>query len=381
MISRILSQNIENTKKSILLLGPRQVGKSTLIQSLSPDLTINLAHQDTFLEFVSDPSALEKRIASTNAKTIFIDEIQRIGSILNTIQAIVDDKKGHRFFLTGSSARKLKRGRANLLPGRVFSYQLGPFVAAEFQYEMDTQKLLKFGSLPEAYLSTKESFAKKLLMSYVGLYLNEEIKAEAITRNLESFSRFLKTVLTQVAQFIDYSKLAKTAKISRHNCSRYFEVLEDTLIGYRLFPFEDCLESADLIKHPKFYFFDPGIYNGMLSNFEASPDRLGTLSEQLVFSQIMNSAKSFDKDVTISTFRTRSGSEIDFIVKLDQKIYAIEVKHSDELHSSDVKALKSLANYYKKKYTPYIFHMGKEKRKIDGIWCLPWQQGLKEIGL
>ncbi len=381
MINRILSQNIENTHKSIILLGPRQTGKSTLIQNLKPDLEINLANQDTFLEFTSNPKALVGLLDSTAAKKIFIDEVQRIPSLLNTVQFLIDQKKGHRFYLTGSSARKLKKGRANLMPGRVFDYQLGPFIAAEFQYKIDTEKLLKYGGLPEVYLSEKAALSKRLLSSYTGLYLKEEIQAEALTRNLESFSRFLKAILTQVAQFIDYSKLAKIAKVSRQSTARYFEVLEDTLIGYRIFPMPDCLETADLIRHPKFYFFDPGIYNGMIANFEATQDRMGVLSEQLVFSQLFHSAKAFDKNFEISTFRTRGGAEIDFILKLENEIFPIEVKSTDNLHSDDIRSLKIFSDYYKKKYTPYLFHMGTAAKKIDGIWCLPWQQGLSEIGL
>ncbi|MFZ4405465.1 MAG: ATP-binding protein [Pseudobdellovibrionaceae bacterium] len=381
MVNRILSQNIENTNKSIVLLGPRQTGKSTLVQNLRPDLEINLANQDTFLEFISNPKALVTWLESAEAKNVFIDEVQRIPSLLNTVQFIIDQKKGHRFYLTGSSARKLKKGRANLLPGRVFDYQLGPFIAAEFEYKMGTEKLLKFGSLPEVYLSEKATFSKRLLSSYTGLYLKEEIQAEALTRNLESFSRFLKAILTQVAQFIDYSKLAKVAKVSRQSTTRYFEVLEDTLVGYRIFPMSDCLETADLIKHPKFYFFDPGIYNGMIANFEASEDRRGALAEQLVFSQLFHSAKAFDKSFEINTFRTRGGVEIDFIFKLENQVFPIEVKSTDHIGSEDIKSLKMFSSYYKKKYTPYLFHMGLAVKKIDGIWCLPWQQGMKEIGL
>lgn len=381
MINRMLSQHIENTDKSIILLGPRQTGKSTLIKNLNPDLEINLANQNTFLEFTSNPKALETLIDSTNIKNIFIDEVQRIPSLLNTVQFIIDQKKGHRFYLTGSSARKLKKGRANLMPGRVFDYQLGPLISAEFEYKMDTEKLLKFGGLPEIYLSEKAAFSKRLLSAYTGLYLKEEIQAEALTRNLESFSRFLKAIISQVAQFIDYSKLSKIAKITRQSTTRYFEVLEDTLIGYRVFPMHECLETADLVKHPKFYFFDPGIYNGMLANFEVSQDRVGVLSEQLIFSQLFHAAKAFDKSFEISTFRTRGGAEIDFVLKLDNEIYPIKVKTTDNLNSNDVKSLKIFSTYYKKKYTPYLFHMGTSAKKIDEIWCLPWQQGFKEIGL
>lgn len=380
MISRKILKAIENNKKSALLLGPRQVGKSTLIKSLKPDLTINLAYENTFLEYASNPKALVQEIETSGAKSIFIDEVQRLPSLLNTIQYLVDDNKSLKFYLTGSSARKLKRGKANLLPGRILNFQLGPFISAEFNHAMDTQKVLEVGSLPEMYLSESFASAKRLLSSYVGIYLKEEIQAEAVSRNLESFSRFLKTIVSETSRFVDYSKLAKAAKISRHACARYFEVLEDTLIGQRLYPFEPCIKSADLVKHPKFYLFDPGIYNGMIGNFSATQDRRGILAEQLIFSQLVHSAHAFEKDIELSTFRTRGGMEIDFIAKIGQTIFAIEVKSSDNLFESDVKHLKAFKTYYSKKYQPLLFHLGNSKKKIDGIWCLPWQEGLQELG-
>jgi predicted AAA+ superfamily ATPase len=380
MISRNISHFISKTKKSILLLGPRQVGKSTLVASLKPDLTVNLSDQALFLDYASNAGLLEQNLKESKAKTIFIDEIQRLPSLLNTIQYLVDNDKKIKFYLTGSSARKLKRGRANLLPGRIFSYQIGPLVSSELNYEMDTKKCLSVGFLPEMYLSTSAAEARKNLMSYTSTYLREEIQAEALSRNLESFSRFLKSVVDDVSTFVDYSKLAKRAKISRHACARYFEILEDTLVGDRLFPFQDCLESADLIKHPKFFFFDPGVYNGMVQNFVVSSDRIGALSEQLVFSQIKNSALSFDKTIEISTFRTRGGLEIDFICKVDNHVFAIEVKSSDNIGLKAIDSLKAFENYYTKKHEKFIFHMGTKKQKIEGIWCLPWQEGLKGMG-
>ena len=258
---------------------------------------------------------------------------------------------------------------------------MGPFVSSEFSYKLNTKKVLELGALPEIYLSTSLADSKKTLLSYASTYLKEEIQAEAVSRNLEAFSRFLKSVVPTTGQFIDYSKLAKNAKISRHACSRYFEVLEDTLVGYRVFPFEPALETADLVKHPKFYFFDTGVYNGMIQNFSASLDRIGVLAEQLIYSQLLHSAHSFDKNIEISTFRTRGGLEVDFICKLENEILAIEVKASDSLSSEDVGPLNAFKSYYPKRHLKFVFHLGAKPKKIDGIWCLPWQEGLREIGL
>lgn len=385
MVTRILSQFISKIPKSVLLLGPRQVGKSTLINLLQPELSINLSDEFEFLKHSSQPNELRKMIEREQPQTVYIDEIQRLPQILNTLQAIIDSNKKIKFFLTGSSARKLKRGEANLLPGRVLNFHLGPFCTAEFDYKMSTSTVLEFGSLPEIYLMKEDQLRKQALRSYSASYLKEEIKAEALTRNLESFARFLQESVNNCGLFVDYSKLAKKAKVSRHACPRYFEILEDTMIGQRLFPFSDLPENEelalDLIKHPKFYFFDNGVYNGLLGNYTASADRIGVLSEQLVYSQLLHSAAAFNKEIQISTFRTRAGEEVDFIVKIENQIYAVEVKTSDDLNLDDFAGLDFFHKHYPKHKGLYVLHMNNREKKSGGVWVLPWQKGLKEMGI
>jgi len=381
MINRIIAEEMRKTKKSVLLLGPRQVGKSTLIQSLKPDLEINLADELEFLKYSSQPGAFRETIEENSYKTIYIDEIQRLPKLLNTIQSIVDKNKNLKFYLTGSSARKLRRGEANLLPGRVLNFNLGPFVASEFLYKMDTQKALSFGTMPEPYLNKSEKENKQLLRSYAGNYLKEEIKAESLVRNLDSFARFFLDVSSLVAEFVDFTKLAQRAKISRHAIPRYFEILEDTLIGYRLNCFHSDDHDLDLIKHPKFYLFDNGVYNGLLENFIASSDRIGKLSEQLVFSQLLHSAWAKDQSIKLSSFRTRAGVEVDFIAEYDQELFGIEVKTNDQVMSRDLEGLRFFDKEVQRKKKLFVFHMGKEEKKSGTVWILPWQKGLQEMGL
>ncbi|MGZ3797763.1 MAG: ATP-binding protein, partial [Pseudobdellovibrionaceae bacterium] len=243
MIDRIIKRELASSRKSVLLLGPRQVGKSTLVNSLKPDLRINFADELEYLNFSANPGELRKIIEQQNPKSVFIDEVQRLPRILNTVQSLVDDNKHLKFYLTGSSARKLKRGGANLLPGRVINLQLGPLVSSELSYAMDTEQALSYGCLPEVYLSKKNKDNEKLLRSYAANYLKEEIKAEALTRNLESFARFFQECTHVAGHFVDFTKMAKKSKISRHACPRYFEILEDTLVGNRVYPFEQALEK------------------------------------------------------------------------------------------------------------------------------------------
>lgn len=378
MIARLIRPALLQAKHNYLVLGPRQTGKSTLIRSLDPDLEINLMHQSTYLAFASNPLELEQRLPQGKAR-IFIDEIQRLPSLLNTIQTLIDAGRPHQYLLTGSSARKLRRGQANLLPGRIFTFYLGPVVSAEMGYQIDTHKALAFGTLPGLLSQTSENTAKKLLRSYAATYLVEEIQAESLTRNLEGFSRFLKVVAEWSGGFIDLSKMAQAAQVERTSVVRWTEILEDTLIASRVNMFSSKL-STRLVKHPRIYFFDVGVLNGLLGNFTPSPDRAGNLFEHLVFSQLKHSAAARDEEISIATFRTESGSEVDFVIEWQGKLWAVEVKHSHKLGRHDVTGLKNFHNYAKP-YQSQVWYIGTETKVVDGIAVIPWQKGLKEMGL
>ena len=197
------------------------------------------------------------------------------------IQALLDEHRTRlRFLLSGSSARKLRRGQANLLPGRIHSYQLGPIVSAELDYQMPTERILSLGSLPGILTDLEEGSAQKTLRTYGATYLKEEIQAEALSRNIEGFARFLKVVTSWSSELVDFSKVASLAGISRQTATRYFEILEDTLIFHRIEPFAKSARIR-LVQHPKYYIFDVGVLNGLLGNFICSDDRIERLFETL----------------------------------------------------------------------------------------------------
>lgn len=382
MIKRLIQEKIHKSKKSVLLLGPRQTGKSTLLQNLNPDLIINLARENEYLRYSAQPDLFSDQIEGGTAKTILVDEVQRIPSLLNTIQALLDENKGSRafkFYLSGSSARKLRRGQANLLPGRIFSYQLSGLCAKEVNYDINTDRALKYGFLPEPFLERDSETCEKLLESYSAIYLKEEIQAEALTRNIQGFSRYLLNLAARSGQVLDYSKLASQSKVSRTSCIRFTEILEDTLVAHRVECFAD-VKNADVIKHPKIYFFDPGVLNGLLGNFQASPERRGFLFEHLVYAQIRNSAIAADKSAEIYYFRTRHGLEVDFLVRVHGRLWAIEVK-AGEINSQDLSGLKALRDY-NPPVDHYLIVGPKEKKRIkDGILICDWLTLLQEMGL
>ncbi len=383
MIDRIIESRLRNAKKSILLLGPRQTGKSTLVRSLRPALEVNLARETEFLTFSANPSELEERLAKTRPSTVFIDEVQRLPSLLNTVQALIDDAKiggaPLKFFLTGSSARKLRRGQANLLPGRILSFSLGSLAAAEIGDELDVKRALELGTLPEPYLEPDRSAAEKLLESYAGTYLREEIQAEALSRNLQGFSRFLQVAAASSGQILDYSKLAQKARVSRTSTMRYFELLDDTLLVYRLSPFADA-PAADLIKHPKYYFFDTGVLNGLLGNFLASDDRIGNLFEHLVVGQLRATAMAYDKKMDLQTFRTRGGLEVDFMVRIGETLWAVEAKATSNLRAHDGEALLAAARHLPRGTRKVItIPSGPARVLAGGVELLPLPQLLAEM--
>jgi predicted AAA+ superfamily ATPase len=380
LIPRQIAKNIGETNKSILLLGPRQTGKSTLIAGLHPDLSINLARESTFLEFASDPTLLDAQIKALSPKSIFIDEVQRLPSLLNTVQALIDESSGDiKFYLTGSSARKLRRGRANLLPGRVIALELGPLLESELGDAFDLSTSLSVGTLPGIITDSSPRERELILTSYAGTYLKEEIQAEALTRDLEGFARFLRYSAAASGQYLDMTRLAMEAQVKRASAIRFFEILEDTLLVLRCDAFAKS-ERRRLIQHPRFFLFDNGVLNGILGNFKVSDDRRGGLFEHLVITQIYHTAKTLGGEIRLSHYRTEHGAELDLVIeRADGEIIAVECKSGKGVGSNDFEGFKSLASYINKPHRKIVIYGGESPRRIDDVEILPLHDGMQAI--
>ena len=328
------------------------------------------------MEHSSQPGLIEELIYEAMPKTVLVDEVQRIPSILNTIQAIIDEKK-IRFLISGSSARKLKRGQANLLPGRVIAYSMGGLSGLELEGNLDLKKSLVYGFLPEVFLEKDLSLAKDILSTYAGTYLKEEVQAELLVRNIYGFSRFLSAFSECSGQILDLSKVSSKAKVSRTGASRFVEILEETLLVLRCNSFR--IEGVDTVSHPKYYFFDPGVLNGLLNGFSLSKDRLGMLFEHAMISQMQNSASATHTPIELSYFRTRNGLEVDFIFRIDNKLWAVEAKHGD-VSASDTKSLDAF-----RKYCPAVDELvvvipeGRPRKLKTGVQILPLAGLLEKI--
>lgn len=371
MYSRSLKQVIETTSKSVLLLGPRQTGKSTLIGQLEPDLKINLARESVYLQYASNPDLLERILNQICPKTVFIDEVQRIPSLLNTIQAILDENPGKfKFYLTGSSARKLKRGNANLLPGRIVAFHFHPLTIEELNYQFDLEDCLAFGTLPGVFVEKNTRSKKQILGTYGATYLKEEIREEALTKNIEGFSRFLFVAAAKNGEFMDYAKLGAQAAITQKTASRFFEILEDTLIVYRLEAYKKT-SMRRLIKHPKFYFFDTGVLNSLLGNYQVTADRKGFLFETFVIDQVRSLFMSKGIDVRLSTFRTDAGAEVDLIIESDGKTMAVEIKAGKNVSPADLRGFKSFEEVAGFQCQKMVIYLGDFPQRINDVEILP----------
>ncbi len=243
---------------SLFLLGPRQTGKSTLIADTLPNaLLIDLLTRKTFQTLASDPDLLKNIVCASKSNIIVIDEVQKLPSLLDVAQQIIFESKGQKkFLLTGSSARKLKRQGVNLLGGRAAQTHLHPLLLSELNTN-NVFPLLQWGSLPSVVTVDDK---RLVLESYVSLYLDQEIRAEGLSRNIEHFSRFLEIAALSNGQQLNFASLASDVAMSEKTVAQWFTLLQDTLVG-RLIPCYQKTTKRKPVKAPKFFFFDCGIVN------------------------------------------------------------------------------------------------------------------------
>ncbi|MBY0469529.1 AAA family ATPase [bacterium] len=342
-IKRSISVEGDLKSKSILLLGPRQTGKTTLLQSqIHFDRSFNLLHADVYAQLAHDPSSLRKSLGADD-KLIFVDEIQKLPSLMDEIHSMIEEKK-IRFALTGSSARKLRRAYTSLMGGRLRVRNLFPLVSNEIP-NFDLNRLLLFGTLPSIYLSKDPSGD---LRDYVGTYLKEEIAAEALARNIESFSRFLKVAAASNARQVNYESTGNDSQVPGRTVREYFDLLQDTLVGHLLHPIR-IKNGRKTTTKPKFYFFDCGVASTLLGIQELDDKVYGDLFEQFLVNEVkayLSYSRKLDDD-SLRYWRTQRGEfEVDLIVAEDT---AIEFKATQKVNASDLRGLKALREEYKLK--------------------------------
>ncbi|MCU7837352.1 MAG: AAA family ATPase [gamma proteobacterium symbiont of Taylorina sp.] len=381
MISRIQENVVSQSPKSVLLLGPRQVGKSTLCQKINPDISINLVDEETFRQHLKGPGLIKRIVASFGTATavVLIDEIQRIPSMLNTVQSLIDNNKKLKFLLTGSSARKLKRGQANLLPGRVLLEYMPPLLYWEIRDKFDLNKAITIGTLPEIYL---QDYGVDILASYVAGYLREEIQAEALTKDLGAYSRFIDLAAELSGQYMNYSKVASDSEINKESIRRYMEILSDTLLVEFLPSYNKVDKGRRARQKEKFIFFDLGVRNSLLGrhiNPNFSREELGKLFEQWFILQIIYYNRLYKKNWKLSSYRDAMGVEVDLIIESARGYSAIEIKSSDRVKDNMFKGLQKFESISGISFNKYVIYQGEYEQKFDHLGlAIPYKKFLDE---
>lgn len=371
-------------RTSFFLFGPRQTGKSTLIgEMLKNDFwAVNLLLNEPFAKYSKYPELFRKealkKIEKEKVKIIFVDEIQKIPDILNEVQYLIDQKKC-QFILTGSSARKLKKGGANLLGGRAVERFLFPFIYFEIEKDFSLDDILRFGSLPSVY-GKSEPEKIDLLKAYTEIYLREEIQSEGIVRNLGGFSRFLDIAASQFGELVSFTNIARECHLPTKTVQSYYEILEDTLIGIRLDPWRKSLRKR-LSGHPKFYLFDLGVTNSINRHLGAAPDNVlrGRLFEQFIIGETYRLLKYLKSEARIYYWRTNTGAEVDLVIEKHGELkFAFEIKAKREIGGNDFSGFRSFSPDNPKVPCAVICEVD-EPYNEGPIEILPWQSFLKRL--
>jgi len=360
-------------QKSLFLLGPRQTGKSTLVRQAFPDAAVyDLLEADTFRELSARPESLRQTL-SPRQRVVIVDEIQKLPALLNEIQVLIDRNKDLRVILTGSSARKLWRGGANLLGGRAWTCRLHPLVSSELPAARLLDRLNR-GSMPSIIDSRHH---REDLKAYIGSYLQEEIRAEGLARSIENFSRFLEVAGLTSGEMINYASVASDAGFPPRTVREHYQVLEDTLVGYQLPAFQHTRRRKP-VATAKFYLFDVGVAN-ILKRIPAiaeGSDAYGRALEHLVFLELRAFLDYHRLDEELTFWRSQSQFEVDFVVG---NRVGIEVKAGARIAPRDYKGLTALAEEVPLRRRIVVCGERRARRADDGTEVMPPAQFFKEL--
>lgn len=377
-------------KHSFFLFGARGTGKSSLLEELFKNelcLNIDLLKPSEFDILNRDPKELTRRIEALPAETkwVILDEVQRIPKLLNLVHYHIEKSKKQLFFaLTGSSARKLKRGSANLLAGRAVVYSLFPFTHLELEKDFSLSHALEWGTLPEVVNQKDQVLKRKILQAYTHTYLREEVQAEQLIRNLDPFHQFLPIAAQMSGNIVNYSKIASQCGTSDNSVKEYFNILEDTLLGFSLPAFHESVRKRQR-QSPKFYLFDNGVSRS-LANLLKVPvvpqtSAYGNAFENWLICEIYRLISYAENDYSLSYLRASGDAEIDLVIdRPGIKRAIVEIKSSTQVREEDVSTLKRFAADMGD-VEAICLSQDSFPKKISGVTVLPWREGLVELGL
>ena len=374
MLTRI--QKLQEIREdSMFLWGPRQTGKSTLLKQLFPDAPYyDLLKSEMYALYKMKPSRLrDECIMMEEGEIVIIDEVQKIPELLDEVHWLMVNR-GIHFILCGSSARKLKRSGANLLGGRAIRKTLHPLVSAEIP-DFDIDKAVNVGMLPRHYLAASPA---KRIQAYVGDYLQQEVIAEALVRNLDSFTRFMEVAAISDGEMVNYTKIASECGVSSKTVKEYFVILQETLLGYMLPAYTKTVKRRVQVA-PKFYYFDVGITNYLLHR---APLRRGTAEyghafEHLIVQEVMAYMDYSESMKGLSFWHTQNNAyEVDLVVGNAE--VALEIKSSDNVTTSHLKGLKAFGEEHPD-CKLIVVSLEERPRMMNGVEIWPVQAFLKRL--
>ncbi len=375
-----ISRFFNHPKRSYFLFGPRGTGKSTWTRErYDHALRIDLLAPDAFRAFSARPERLRELLEGDPAKkVVVIDEVQKVPALLTVVHQLIEERAAFQFVLTGSSARKLKRTGADLLAGRAVVRTLHPFMAAELGVKFSLPEALKTGLLPLVFGSQNR---EDKLRAYAGLYLREEVQAEGLVRNIGNFSRFLEALSFSHGSLLNMSEVARECQVERKTVEGYMQILEDLLLCFRVPVFTRRAKRA-VIAHSKFYYFDAGVFRSLrpAGPLDRSEEIDGAALEGLV-AQHLRAWIAYGKQAESNKlyfWRSRAGSEVDFVLYGPSGFWAIEVKNSSRIRPEDLRPLRAFGEDYPECKLLLIYR-GKEKIKRNNILCIPCEEFLTHL--
>lgn len=349
------------------------MGKSFWIRHNLPDAPlIDLLQSDVYGEYAARPSLLRERFEHARHPVVVIDEVQKVPALLDEVHWLIENRR-QAFVLTGSSARKLRRGHANLLAGRAWRRQMTPLASPEVD-RLDLERVMVSGLLPPHFLSADPL---EDLRAYVGDYLKEEIAAEALTANIPAFSEFLRVAALTSSELLNYTNIARESGVSAKVVRSYLQVLEDTYLGYRVPPWTRA-RTRRLILTEKFYFFDVGVANFLARRQPRLQSReFGKSFEHFILMELKAYQAYRQPDLDVRFWRTASGLEVDFV--LGEMDVAIEVKGSARVHDGDLTGLRALIEEQRPRRALVVSLERQARRVPPGIDVLPWAAFLQQL--
>jgi len=363
-------------RQSFFLFGPRGVGKTAWLRARFPDaLVFDLLESETYTRLLATPSRLADQIPSAYKGWVVLDEIQRVPELLNEVHRLIEARR-LRFVLTGSSARKLRRRGVNLLAGRALTRFMHPLTAGELGGDFDLRRALQFGCLPFA---CTEPDPHDYLRSYVTTYLREEVQQEGFARNLAAFARFLEAASFSQAAVLNMAAVARESAVSAKVVEDYFTILEDLLIAVRLPVFAKRAKRR-VVAHPKFYFFDAGVFQAIRPKGPLDPpDEIsGAALETLFLEQLRALNDYLGLGYALSYWRTATGEEVDFVLYGARGLVAFEVKMAQRVRPDDLRGLRRFREAYPQARAFFVY-TGRRRWHEAGIEILPADDALGRL--